>query len=154
MIQSDGLWGHICNRFNCSDSSVEHLLQLMESISNISYGLRVVAACYTGAHLPLSFNIQSHYRFSISAFKAIIFSSFDVQSHHRFSVSAFRAIIASQFRRLKPSSLLSFGLQSHHRFLVLAFRAIIPSQFQYLEPSSLLSFSIQSRHHLFTIPGV
>ncbi|KAL6336195.1 hypothetical protein AAG906_011077 [Vitis piasezkii] len=77
---------------------------------------------------------------------------FGVQSHHRFSVSAFKVIIASQFRRLEPSSFLSFGVQSHHRLSVLAFRAIIPSQFWCLESSLLFSFGVQS-HLCFSIPA-
>ena len=53
--------------------------------------------------------------------------SFGVQSHHRFSVSTFKAIIASQFRRSEPSSLLSFDVQSHYRFSVPTFRAVVHS---------------------------
>ena len=67
MIQSDGLWGNIYSRFDRSDSSIEHLLRLMESLSNLSCGLRVVAARYTRAYLPLI--ISLHFQL-------------DIQSHH------------------------------------------------------------------------
>ncbi|KAL6348152.1 hypothetical protein AAG906_039600 [Vitis piasezkii] len=146
------------------------------SVSDHFRGLRVVAARYTGAYLPIiislhfQFDIQSHHvsfpfgvqsRIFILAFRVIIASqfqrlepslplSFNIQNHHRFSVSAFRVIIASQFWRSKPSSLLSFGIQSHHYFSVSVFRATIASQFQRSEPLSLLNFGIQS-HHRFSV---
>ena len=106
--------------------------------------------------LPKS-SVQSHHRFSVSAFRVIIILSFGVQSHHRFPDPVFRVIIASQFRRLElssfsvltfraiitsrfwcsePSSVFNFGFQSRHRFSVSAFRAIIASQFWHSEPSS------------------
>ncbi|KAL6349663.1 hypothetical protein AAG906_041070 [Vitis piasezkii] len=99
----------------------------------------------------LSFGVQSHhYRFSISAFKAIIItfqfrrskpSSFDVQSR------------ILSFRRSELPSLFSFGIQSHHRVFSLTFKVIIiTSQFRRSEPSlSLFSFSVQSHHCRFSI---
>ena len=147
-------------------------MRLIESISDHFHGLRVVVTRYTRAYLPiiislhfqfqrsepsslLNSGVQSHHRFSVLAFRAIISSQFQcsepsslpssgVQSRHRFSVPAFRAIIASQFRHSESSSLLSSDIQSHHRFSIPAFRAIIASQFWRSKPSSLLHFSVQS----------
>ena len=105
----------------------------------------------------LSIGDQSHHRFSVSTFKAIIafqfrrsespsLLSFGVQSHHRLSVLAFKAIIAFRFRCSGPSLLLSFGVQIHHRFSILAFKAIITSQFQHSKPPSFLNFGVQNYH--------
>ncbi|RVW13548.1 hypothetical protein CK203_101447 [Vitis vinifera] len=82
----------------------------------------------------LSFGIQSHHQFSVSAFRAIIIL-----------ISTFRATISSQFRRSKPSSLLNFGIQSHHHSRTISifssvFRAII-----------VLSFDVQSHHHFLVL---
>ncbi|WJZ87834.1 hypothetical protein VitviT2T_007184 [Vitis vinifera] len=129
----------------------------------------------------ISFGVQSHHRFSVLAFRAVITI---------FSL-VFRAVITSQFWRSEPSlfsvwgsepsSLISFGVQSHHRFSVLAFRAVITifslvfravitSQFWRSEPSLfsvwcskpssllslafraiiVLSFGVQS-HHRFSV---
>ena len=100
-------------------------------------------------HRIFGFDIQSHhYRFSISASRAIITHQFDaqsrilgfyVQSHHYSSAwrseshfqywrskpllvfrSTFRAIICLLLR--VQSHILSFSIQSHHRSSVLAFR--------------------------------
>ena len=80
----------------------------------------------------LSFGIQSHHRFSVSKFRATIFS-----------ISAFRTIIVSQFQRSEPSFFSNsvfkatispiFSVQSHHLFLV-----------QRLEPSSLSSLAFRA----------
>ena len=131
VIQSDGMWSHIDSRFDRSDSSTEHLLRLMKSVSDLSYGLGVVTTFYTGAYFPLI--ISSHFQFGRSEPRYLL--SFGVQSHHIFSVSAFRVTISSQFRRSEPPSLLSFDVQSHHLFSVWR-----------LEQPSILSYGIQSRH--------
>ena len=64
----------------------------------------------------LSFGVQSHHHFSVSAFRAVIgfqidvqsrVLGFGVQSRYHFSASVFRAIITTS---------LSFGVQSHHWF--------------------------------------
>ncbi|WKA12988.1 hypothetical protein VitviT2T_030329 [Vitis vinifera] len=63
-----------------------------------------------------SFGVQSHHRFSVLAFRAVIdfqidiqsrVLGFGVQSRYHFSASVFRAIITTS---------LSFGVQSRHRF--------------------------------------
>ena len=117
----------------------------MESFSDPSIRLRVVVACYTRAHSPplpivsLQFCVQSH------------FSNFGVQSHHRFSVLAFRAIVSFSLgvqSRSSPSfgiqsHFSSFGVQSHHHFSVSAFRAIVSFSFG-VQSHSSPSFDIRS----------
>ncbi|RVW45299.1 Pol polyprotein [Vitis vinifera] len=83
-----------------------------------------------------SFGVQSHHHFL-----------FSVQSHRRFSVLAFRAIVAFQFWRSEPSlflvwrsepsSLFSFGVRSHHYS---QYRSHHHHYFQ---------FGVQSHHHYF-----
>ena len=89
-------------------------------------------------HVTLQFGVQSH------------FSSFDVQSHHRFSVSAFKAIVSFSFgvqSRSSPSlgiqsHLSSFGVQSHYPFP--AWRS---------KPPCLLVYDVQSRLSQHDIPS-
>ena len=76
------------------------------------------------------FGIQSHHRFSVSAFRAIVSFSFDVQSRSSPSFG-----IQSHFS--------SFGVQSHRHFSVLAFRAIVSFSFG-VQSLSSPSFGIQS----------
>ena len=113
------------------------------------------------------FDVQSHFSSCRHSGQPSLFSC-GIQSHHRFSVSAFRAIITFSVRRSESSSsLLSFGIQSHHcSFLVSAFRAIIGFQidiqsryhfsasafraiigFQIDIQSHTLGFGVQSRYH-------
>ena len=96
VIQSDGLWSHIYSQFDRSDSSANHLLRLMESLSNPSCGLRIVATCYTGAYLSLI--ISLHFQLDIQSHH--VYFPFDIQSHIfilefrvAFSVSAFGSVI-------------------------------------------------------------
>ena len=134
----------------------------MKSVSDLSYGLGVVTTFYTGAYFPLI--ISSHFQFGRSEPRYLL--SFGVQSHHIFSVSAFRVTISSQFRRSEPPSLLNFGIQSHHLlslgvqshhiFSFSTFKATISFQFRHSEPPysqfgrsgllSLLSLGIQSHY--------
>ena len=104
-----------------------------------------------------SFSVQSHHRFSVSAFGAIIitFSVFGIQSHHRFLVSAFRAIIVFfDWRSESSSSLLSIGVQSPPRrifsFGVRSHHYHVLS-FQSSKPPSLFSFGFQSHHRVFCL---
>ena len=124
--------------------------------------------------------VQSHYLFSISAFRATIsFSVSTFKATISFSVwrsklpslysLAFKVAIFSQLRHSKSSfivwcskspSLLNFGIQSHHFFSV--WHSEPPSLFSlgnkrhhlfsiwHSEPPSLLSYIIQSRH-IFSI---
>ncbi|RVX07061.1 Gag-Pol polyprotein [Vitis vinifera] len=116
--------------------------------------------------------------------------SFGVQSHHHFLVSAFRAITVFTVRRSEPSLVfrLTFRVASsistfrvviasqfdvqghHHRFLVSAFRAIIVFTVRRSEPSSVFrstfrvtssistfrvviasQFDVQGHHHRFLV---
>ena len=114
------------------------------------------------------FNVQSHIFslvfkvvvcFQFRRSEPSSFLSFGVQSHHHFSVSAFKATIVFQFRHSKPPSLFSFNVQSHHHVFNLKSRFIVHFQFslqshhitlsvQRLEPH--LQFGVQ-RHHLFPV---
>ena len=139
----------------------------MESLLDPSDGSRVVVTCYTGAYFLPSFPIpvwcsEPTLTFSVSAFRAFNIFSYGVQSHHRFSVLAFRAIITFQSQRSEPLFLLSLGVQSLHHFSVSAFKVIIISQLWRSEPLFLLSLGVQSRHHflfdarshhLFSVPA-
>ena len=112
----------------------------MESLSDPSSGLRVVAACYTRAYFPLivslQFGVQSHHSSTV----------YDSQSHHvTLSVrrskpllvfrSAFRAIVhpRSAFRAISPvlvfKAIISFqlGVQSHRVFSFTMFRVVFLS---------------------------
>ncbi|WKA02256.1 hypothetical protein VitviT2T_020468 [Vitis vinifera] len=142
------------NRFSES-TNVDQLKSFLSFLSPYHLGLRYVPCLKTTLRPwdQMSSSAASTWTEPSSllslAFSAIIVLSFGIQSHHRFSVSAFRAItifslafrafITSQFWRLEPSSPLSFGIHSHHyfqfgvqslhHFSVLAFGAIIASQF-------------------------
>ena len=119
---------------------MEHLLRLIESLSDPSYELRVVAACYIGAYFL--FIISSH--FQLSGQSHHISFPFDVQSY--VFILTFRVVfsfccsephlqIGVQSRRLslvrhsEPSSLFSiwcselyFYFDVRSRILILAFR--------------------------------
>ena len=128
----------------------------MESLSNPFIGLRVVAACYTGAYFPiiisLQLGVQSRHLFSITKFRVILFSlAFKVVVHGM----AFRATISFQIWRLEPTFFFSLafrviislqlGVQSHHLFSVTMFRVVILSlTFRVISSR----FNFQSRHLL------
>ena len=109
----------ISSQFWCSESS-----------PFLSFGIQ--------SHQHSRLSVQSHHRFSASAFRAITIFSFGVQSHHRsqFDVQSHHHL---QFRRseLSLSSVLAFRAIS---IFSLAFRAI----FQALRAFVHLQFSIQS----------
>ncbi|WJZ87706.1 hypothetical protein VitviT2T_007069 [Vitis vinifera] len=128
----------------------------------------------------LSYDVQSHYLFSVSAFRATIsFSVSAFKATISFSVwrsklpslyrLEFKVAISSQLRHSKSSFivwcskspfLLNFGVQSHHLFSV--WHSKPPSLFSLgdkrhhlfsvwrSEPPSLLSYVVQSRH-IFSI---
>ena len=123
VIQSDGLWGHIYSRFDRSDSSRKHLLRLMESFSDPSCGLWVVAACYTRAYFP--FIISSYFQLSVLSHHVSF--PFDVQS--RVFILTFRVVFSilcsesySQFRRSDLSFVLSLTFRAIMSLLHLTFR--------------------------------
>ncbi|RVW81098.1 Transposon Ty3-I Gag-Pol polyprotein [Vitis vinifera] len=165
------------------DLRVEHPLRLMKSLSDPSCGQRVVVALYTRAYPPslspcifisafratitsqfrdleplslLSFNVQSHHRFSVLTFRATIasqfrcsgpplsFSIWPSKPSLLLSVSAFKAIIASQIRRHRVIIASRLRRSKPSSLSVSTFRAIIASQFQRSEPPSLINLKFRT----------
>ena len=150
----------------------------MESLSNSSSGSRFAVPSLFPCSLALratvhpwfttfgvimshfQLGVQSHHRFSVSAFRAIIvFSVWCSESASSLLHLAFRATIVSQFRRSESSSCFQFDVQSHcHHFLV--WRSESLSRFRRSESSSVFnlmfrvaffSFGVQSHpHHIFS----
>ena len=127
----------------------------MESLSDPSYVLKVVAARYTRAYFPLI--ISSHSQFGHSE-PPLSLLNLGVQSHHFFSVWAFKATTSSRFGRSEPPSsqfghsnppfFLNLGIQSHP-FIMIG-HSLPPSILNLgrSEPPSLFSFGVQSHHLL------
>ena len=166
-----GLWQH-ATLGRISPSSFPCSLAFRATIHPLSTSFRAIMSNFqfgVQSHFS-SFGVQSHHRFSVSVFKAIVsfsfgvqsrsshslgiqshLSSFGIQSHHRFSISAFRAIVSFSFgvqSRSSPSlgiqsHLSSFGVQSHYPFP--AWRS---------EPPCLLVYDVQSRLSQHDIPSL
>ena len=125
------------------------------SIFHLAFRATISSQFGVHSHQHFPFGVQSHYFFSVLAFRAI--NIFHL---------AFRAIISSQIG-VQSHQHFPFGIQSHYLFSVsefraismfhLAFRATISSQSRRSEPSAfsiwrseplfLLSLGIQSHQH-------
>ena len=74
------------------------------------------------------FGVQSHFSSCRHSGPPSLFSC-GIQSHHRFSVSAFRAVIGFQID--VQSRVLGFGFQSRYHFSASVFRAIITTSLSF-----------------------
>ena len=127
----------------------------MESLSNPTRGLRVVAARYTGTYLPLI--ISLHFQFDIQSHH--VFFPFNVQSHifilmfrATISVSTFGSVICPQFDIQSHHVSFPFEVQSHIfilsfrvTFSVSSFGSIICPQLDIQSHHVPFSFDVQSR---------
>ena len=136
----------------------------MESFSDSSSVLRVVAACHIGAYslliIFLQFRVQSHHSFSVTTFRVVHFQS-GVQSHHVFLVTMFRIVFLSltfldislvwRSETLLPlgihSYYVQFGVQSHYLHS-LVFRAMVLAQ--HSQPSYLFFSVWRSESHFIS----
>ena len=112
----------ITSQYRCPESSSSHSrFRRPEPPSHLRSAFRAITHQYQCSELSSSYfqfrrSEPSLISISVQSHPHCIFS-FDVQSHHyRFSVSAFRAIITRQFD--VQGRILGFGIQSHHCFSV------------------------------------
>ena len=133
----------------------------MESLSDPTRGLRVVATRYTGTYISLI--ISLHFQFDIQSHH--VFFPFDVQSHifiltfrAAISVSTFGSVICPQFDIQSHHVSFPFEVQSHIfilsfrvTFSVSAFGSVICPQLDIQSHHVPFSFDVQSRIFILAV---